>query len=291
MMEEERESVCPLCKDRRNSIFDVRQFQGYEIKNRLCQNCGLVFQFPHLSQSELDEFYKREYRLVAQGDEGPTAKDLATQRGRAASLLGFSKKHISSVYRHLDIGSSAGILLQAFQETFAVQAVGVEPGEAYRAFSQRLNLRVFPSLEHLKAANEAQFDLVSVAHVLEHMIDPVDFLQDLRQNHLSPDGWLLVEVPNLYAHDSFEVAHMIAFSSHTLVQVLHKAGFEVVSLQKHGRPRSQLIPLYLTVLGRPGSGEEMSFRPEHCVREKRRVGMFYRRIITRLFPSMAWRKV
>jgi len=77
-------------------------------------------------------------------------------------------------------------------------------------------LTVYPSLDDLGQADGGRFDLVSMAHVLEHIPNPVEYLSDLRERYLTPDGWLLIEVPNLYAHDSFEIAHSIAFSSHTL---------------------------------------------------------------------------
>ncbi len=96
-----------------------------------------------------------------------------------------------------------------------------------------------------------RFDLISLAHVLEHIANPVQYLAGLRQNWLTEEGSLLVEVPNLYCHDSFEVAHLVAYSPHSLTQTLQQAGFEIVVFVQHGRPRSSILPLYLTVLARP----------------------------------------
>ena len=101
---------------------------------------------------------------------------------------------------------------------------------------------------------------------------------------LEPDGWLLLEVPNLYAHDCFEVAHLISFSAHTLTQVVQKAGFRVIQLRAHGLPRSRLIPLYLTLLAQPDSSTQYSLKPDHLVRLKRQFGFFRRRLAERLSP-------
>jgi 2-polyprenyl-3-methyl-5-hydroxy-6-metoxy-1,4-benzoquinol methylase len=279
---------CPLCRSTQSNIFDRRDFRGQSVINRLCRRCGLVYQSPRMRDDELAAFYEQEYRQVYQGGADPTQKDLSVQSGRAKSLLSFVNGRVEKSSRHLDIGCSAGILLQQFQIRYHCQSVGVEPGEAYRSYAQSQGFCIYPSLTALEAAGELPFDFISLAHVLEHWSDPIGYLTRLGQRCLSPDGWLLLEVPNLYAHDCFEIAHLISFSVHTLRQTLTQAGFEVVACQKHGRPRSALLPLYLTVLARPHSCTTNPLIPEHAVRLKRWLGMAGRRIIERLFPRQAW---
>lgn len=282
---------CPLCGSTGSAPFDRRTFHGEVVTNRVCTRCGLVFQSPRKSDPELAEFYEAEYRRLYQGSEGPNPEDLAVQAGRARALLDFTKPLVERVERHLDIGCSAGLLLQNFQNAYHGQAMGVEPGAAYRAYAQAQGLKVYPSLDELRACGEETFDLVSLAHVLEHIPDPVGYLAAVCQQLLAEDGRLLVEVPNLYAHDSFEVAHLVAYSPQTLCQVLQKAGFEILAIQSHGRPRSALIPLYLTALARPSKpGQIFRLRPERGVRLKRRMGLFHRRLLARLLPGLAWRK-
>jgi flavin-dependent dehydrogenase len=75
-----------------------------------------------------------------------------------------------------------------------------------------------------------------------------------------------------------------------LTQTLEKAGFDIVQLEKHGRPRSKLLPLYITVLARslPGALRTWKLLPEKRVALKRQAGMFQRRFLERLFPKQAW---
>ncbi len=282
-------SSCPLCGSEHSAPFDRRTFRRQPVVNRLCQSCGLVYQSPRMDDAELTVFYEAEYRQLYQGGEGPDAKDLSVQSRRAAALLAFSKDRLSPVKRHLDIGCSAGLLLQHFQGAYNCQSLGVEPGTAYRQYARNQGLTVYASLDEVKGQEMERFDLVSMAHVLEHLPDPVGYLEGLRKDLLEPEGWLLVEVPNLYAHDSFEVAHTVSYSAHTLRQTLGKAGFEIIALEAHGRPRSRLLPLYLTALARPFE-KSSSFRvqPERMVRLKRWWGMSRRRVLTRLFPRQAW---
>jgi SAM-dependent methyltransferase len=282
-------SSCPLCKAEQNALFDRRLFRGLPVFNRICQNCGLVFQSPRMTDVERAAFYAAEYRQLYQGGEEPDAKDLAVQGRRAESLLAFCQGRLPNVGRYLDIGSSAGLLLQSFQQAFDCQVVGVEPGEAYREFARQNGLVVVASLDELEQARLRRFDLISLAHVLEHLPDPLDYLANLRESFLEPDGWLLVEVPNLYAHDSFEVAHLVSFSAHTLRQVLSKAGFDIVALEPHGRPRSRLLPLYITALARPAkTTTALQVEPEGGVCLKRWWGMARRWLLSRFFPRLAW---
>jgi hypothetical protein len=179
------------------------------------------------------------------------------------------------------------MLLEQFQSVYGCQPTGIEPGSDYRSYAQGLGLTIYPTLDALRATRPAQFDLISMAHVLEHLPNPVEYLVDLRQELLAPHGRLLVEVPNLYAHDSFEVAHLVAFSRLTLTQVLKKAGYEIIAYLEHGRPRSRIIPLYISLLAQPTTAS-YHLVPERGVRQKRRWGLFHRRLVSRLLPRLAW---
>lgn len=278
---------CPLCNSNQSSLFDQRTFRNQTVTNRLCSNCGLVFQSPRMSDEELATFYEQEYRQIYQGKPEPSQRDLAIQRQRAESLLSFARGHLSGVNRHLDIGCSAGLLLEQFHSIYQCQPTGIEPGNEYRSYAQGRGLTVYPSLDALSAARLPHFDLISMAHVLEHLPNPVEYLEVLRRDLLAPEGRLLVEVPNLYAHDSFEIAHLVAFSRHTLTQVLKKAGYETIAVLEHGRPRSRIIPLYITLLAQPAPN---SFRlvPERGVGQKRKWGLLHRRLVSRLLPRLAW---
>jgi 2-polyprenyl-3-methyl-5-hydroxy-6-metoxy-1,4-benzoquinol methylase len=285
----ENVTYCPLCGSPRQKLFDRRKFKEHPVINQLCLNCGLVFQSPRMSPTELDSFYQQEYRLLYQGSQGPSPKDLAVQRGRAQALLRLAQGNVNHISRHLDIGCSAGLLLQAFSRAYGCLPVGVEPGDAYREYAVGQGITVYPSIETLQEAGEGRFDLVSLAHVLEHLANPVEYLTDLRSRWLTQGGYLLVEVPNLYCHDSFEVAHLVSYSPMTLTQTLQQAGYRVLHLWTHGRPRSRLLPLYTTVLASPQAESQLrQVQPEHWVEIKRTYGLLHRNLLSRLFPHQAW---
>jgi 2-polyprenyl-3-methyl-5-hydroxy-6-metoxy-1,4-benzoquinol methylase len=280
---------CVLCGHHQSSLFDERMFRGVPITNRLCSHCGLVFQSPRPSDQDLQKFYEEEYRQVYQGDSGPSQKDLFIQRGRADSLLAFVRNQDIEPKLHLDIGCSAGLLLSKFQEAFQTLPCGIEPGKAYREYAKSQGLEVFSSIEELGKNRSERFDLISLAHVLEHISEPVQYLSSLREKWLTMDGNLLVEVPNLYGHDCFEIAHLVSYSIHTLKQTLQQAGYAIQATQVHGRPRSQILHLYLTILAKPSEiSPPINPIPERNVKLKRKMGILKRQILTQLSPQKAW---
>jgi trans-aconitate methyltransferase len=192
--------------------------------------------------------------------------------------------------RVLDIGASTGTLLNKMRDRFGSEVFGVEPGDAYRAFAKHRGIEMLPSLDALLASKDEKFDLISMSHVLEHLPDPVNELIKIRTELLDGEGCLLVEVPNFYAHDSYELAHLTCFTPHTLRELLNQAGFRVVFMKKHGVPRSELLNLYLTVLAKASleSEESHPVKKENLVGAKRKLGLLYRRLIQKLFPHKAW---
>ena len=163
---------CPLCASSKNLPFDRREFRGSPVENRICVECGLVFQSPRMNSKEMNVYYQAEYRRTYQGTEGPTDHDLAVQTARAQSLFGFFHPYISNLDRFLDIGCSAGMYMQHVKDQFGCQSVGIEPGDAYRTYAQGLGLTIYPTLDELEHAGEKRFNMISMAHVLEHLPDP-----------------------------------------------------------------------------------------------------------------------
>ena len=284
---------CPLCQIglERRSLFERINDGGAQLQYQLCDRCGLVFQSPRMNEAALDRFYVEQYRQMVQASEGPTEKDLRVQAGRARAMLRFIRRDVSAIGRHLDIGSSAGALLVEFRAKYACESVGIEPGDAYRNFTEHKGLRVYPDLESMESQDESSFDMVSMSHVLEHFPDPLTYLKHLRATWMASGGMLLIEVPNLFGHQAFEFSHLAAYSAATLKAMLEQAGFEVLRMRAHGQPRSRLIPLYLTALARSRNAVAPSgriFSTGRGVRWRRRLGMIWRRLATKMFPRLAW---
>jgi 2-polyprenyl-3-methyl-5-hydroxy-6-metoxy-1,4-benzoquinol methylase len=284
---------CLLCgsESEMHANFETNHSNVGEDRYLICERCGLVFQSPRLSEENLNAFYASQYRSLVQGSEEPIEKDLRIQNARAKHLLGFVDRRISGISSCLDIGSSTGILLKKFKEKYGCEVLGIEPGDAYRTFSQNLGIPAKERLEALEKEREGAFDLITMAHALEHLADPISTLRDLKARWLSPEGYLLVEIPNLYGHHALELAHLTAFSSATLKLLLQQAGFETLRVQTHGKPRSLLIPLYITALAKAGTdgGQKRPIQSNiKWIRLRRKLGMFWNKFTSKFFTRWAW---
>jgi len=282
---------CLLCGSNNQKIFTRVESMGFPLVYYQCQRCGLIFQSPEESRAAEPDFYAHTYRKLYQATEEPTEKDLQVQARRAGRFIQLLRSRTSLRPRRvLDIGASTGVLLQSFHETFDCEVTGVEPGEAYRKYAEGKGLTMFPSLDDLIAVNPEKFELVSLSHVLEHLLDPVGTLRTIRHALIAEDGLLLVQVPNFYAHDSYELAHITCLTPHTLQEMVRQAGFQVVSLICSGMPRSKLLNLYLTLIAEPLPIEypTPSIKKDRLVALKRRMGFLYRRVMQKFFPHKAW---
>lgn len=282
--------TCPLCHSDQSEHFDTLMVEAQAIEYRLCGRCGMVFQNAGWKKEELSDFYAKEYRKLVEGEDQVSDKNRAIEETRARLLVSWLKAQgVSAVKRHMDIGASTGALIHHTQVDFGAQVLGVELSNSHRAFAESRGLPMLPSLDALEARGGERFDLITLIHVLEHLPDPVQTLTELRERWLASDGAFLLEVPNLFIHNSYEIAHLHAFSRHTLLETLRLAGYRVDAVRVHGQPRSKVLGLYITVLARPVAAPlDASVRPEGNVRLKRRLGMARRRLLERLLPGQAW---
>ena len=250
--------ACPCCGNGQFVLFTHWLDVAHEatLDYQFCQSCGLVFMSPQFTEEDLNTFYARRYWSLYTGDARPKEADRTAQRERARHLSQIIQTHIPHIMSHLDIGCSAGELLLTMRQVQPnLVSAGVELSEAHRDWCIERGLAVYSSIEQLQAthASPQRFDLISLSHVLEHIPEPVEFLKTLSRDVLAPGGHILIEVPNLFGHVSFEIAHVLCFYQKTLVDVLGQAGYRVIWSQEHSVPRnrrkeSRYLQKYITVI-------------------------------------------
>jgi 2-polyprenyl-3-methyl-5-hydroxy-6-metoxy-1,4-benzoquinol methylase len=220
----------------------VCTLQTHPIKR--CRQCGLVYIYPPPKPEEIRNLYStyhedtKQLHLCSSGEQQLFSEilDMVQSRVPAGALL--------------DVGASYGYFLHAArQRGFAVK--GVELADEPAAYARTtLNLDVANGqLEDLRIPN-AEFDVVTLLNVLEHLTDPYRTLcESIRI--MKPGGVIAIVVPNLnfgYALLSvpavlnklismgitvsvFDVpAHLFLFTPQTLSCMLRDAGFTDISI-------------------------------------------------------------
>lgn len=178
-----------------------------------CPLCETVFQTERMEDDQLNEWYScGEYRRIC-GD--PAAID-ADELERAVRL----SVNAGEWRSHLDIGSSRGCLLENIGA--AIQ-VGVEPNEKYNKNPAAVIVPIIPP--------SGSFHLVTMIHVLEHMIDPVKELNTVA-NTLDADGEIWVEVPSKDSPGGpLRLAHLYYFSERSMEALAIQARLRIADIK------------------------------------------------------------
>lgn len=230
------ESACPACRGTRAyTVTDRDGKTGEPLHVIACADCGLGRIDPLPTEEILAHWYKKEYRQEYKQSTRPSRRHVLRASRLAMQRFEWLRKrrpewHIQSA---LDIGASSGEFLYLLR-MLGIDALGIEPHQGYAQHAQTdLRLQILPGTlaENTAALHDKRFDLISMFHVLEHMLDPVLTLKTLG-TFLKSDGILYVEVPNAGRSSSpnnmFFRAHTLYFTCQSMQSIAQAAGFEVV---------------------------------------------------------------
>ncbi|MEH6632303.1 MAG: class I SAM-dependent methyltransferase [Halopseudomonas aestusnigri] len=245
--------LCPACehqllKDQQAYMGESTNFLPLIIKN--CSHCGLGLADPMPTPSDLDEYYNGQYwtdpGLPFTSQFYPTTYVLAQSRWNQIKLLLEKSTEDSSALKILDIGAGHSFF-GAIASKSSIMVDGgyhaVEPDENYRETAQKhwtstkCHSYFYSSLEQV----HDQFDLITISHVLEHVIDPVDFITNIT-TYLKPNGFLFIEIPHRddrFKEDVFP--HLLFFTKDALSALLTTCGLSPVSVEIRGVEASSSV--------------------------------------------------
>ena len=145
--------------------------------------------------------------------------------------------------KFLDIGANDGLCMwEASRRGFEV--FGCEPNKFALEEAKKYNLKILAStfeegFEELK--KYAPFELITMFHVLEHMVSPLETLIKIRGLMVPDSSWLVIEVPDIkspisriYRWEDLRInqEHLYYFDKHSLLLLLSQAGFKPVFLRR-----------------------------------------------------------
>jgi len=219
-----------------------------------CLNCDVIFQHPlnnlHLSQLYENEYFNKESRFTDQFINWHA-------RDNSQRVLGLIKKFRSSGAL-LDIGAAYGQFLQVARDN-GFQVSGIEPNkESVRIAKEKFNLNLQQGFFDKNYHNQEQFDVITNFHVIEHVLDPLEFVRTIR-NDLKNGGIAVFETPNTCSINFFMTRkkniyilpneHIFLFSPKSLGYLLKENGLKVIYQKRtgifwHKRPKSLAGKIY-----------------------------------------------
>ncbi|HOQ05882.1 MAG TPA: class I SAM-dependent methyltransferase [Anaerohalosphaeraceae bacterium] len=159
----------------------------------------------------------------------------------------------------LDVGCGNGAFLYSLRQKTNCQVFGIELSEkAVESAKVCYGLNVFCGTVEGYQAEENAFDLITAWSVLEHVPDPMGFLQ-IVSRMVKPGGWFCIKTPNVrslnaclfrdkwYALDS--PRHLFLFSPRTIRCYFQQNGLDVQSILYDGSSKTTLCSLQYVFYG------------------------------------------
>ncbi len=163
-------------------------------------------------------------------------------------LLSLLPDHVK-IDNALDVGCGVGKTGELLKTDFGVQnVVGIELQSEIAQKAENVLDKVYniSADAEILPFKEKQFDLILMADVLEHLVDPWNTLERYR-SFLKPDGYLLASIPNvqhfktlfkLFAGrweykdgGTLDKTHLRFFTYRSIKQMFHNAGFERIVIK------------------------------------------------------------
>lgn len=200
-----------------------------------CATCGVRWTFLP-EDIRWEDLYRDEVYAVVDNRDSIFEKIIFSE---ARKVLGKAKSIVPNAKRLLDFGSGKGQFL-AVAKVLGWDGLGIET-EAQRAHFAReiYGVHVLSDLYSQGKIKSGDYDLITLNHVLEHLPNPMNLLQELLQQNLAPGGAIYLEVPRA---DSWQAKiagpnwmhwdipkHLTHWNCPTLEAELKKIGVSIIA--------------------------------------------------------------
>ncbi len=207
-----------------------------------CKSCGFIFAYPMPPVEKLTE-YNARYFDSAHGGQiqkiTATAFFSGVARLRVKYITDFLVTRSIKINKILEIGPGPGYFARNWVEKYPeTKYYAIETDDTCHNSLKSIGV-------HLVDVNNNEqvpetMDMVVMAHVLEHISDPQDFLK-MTTSNLKKGGVLFIEVPcNDWEHKTFDEPHLLFFDKGPLHYLLNSLGFEQIKVSYHGEEITKL---------------------------------------------------
>lgn len=232
---------CPICVAIEDKALPSHKYPcGMNIIQ--CHICSFTYSMQVLNPECDKQYYSSTsaYDIYLRLKNHPLYQKL--EQTKAQYIVQVANQFTEKKGMMLDIGSGTGsLVLEAKNEGW--NATGIEANPTFIEESLNKNLKIIQGFfpEAMQEIDLHSYNFISMLDVLEHLVNPVEFLRLVKQ-YLSSAGILLIQVPNLNSllirldgekNNNFCIGHWSYFTPATLDKVLQQVGFEQIFLETY----------------------------------------------------------
>ena len=196
-----------------------------------CEECGLVFTNPRLSEDVVNKFYD-EY-LSNKYDGYIHTYDERYRESVFKDYLNELKSNIkldTDTINALDIGCASGAMLKVMGGN-GFTPYGIEVSSIAGKKAQEYGeVYIGDVIEGLDSMSDASYGIVTLIDSIEHFKSPYMVMKKVYEK-LVVGGHVLIETPNAEAEKDEMSRHFYLFSKETITQLLKSIGFRDVRVE------------------------------------------------------------
>ena len=225
--------ACRVCHASREAAKEERLVVTADHTIFPCASCGIYQTFPLPKNTAA--FYQESYYSRQKSRRFVRVLEYGIKWFRLERTLDIRRRYPRG--RILDIGCGRGLMLYYLRKLFSWEIQGTQISQTAHAYATTvLGVPVFLGDLSDMPRPTAPFTVVTLYHVLEHLMDPVRYLQMIHE-HLASQGALVIEVPNASSWMAritrehwmgWDIPyHTFHFSPSSLIRLLDQLGFQV----------------------------------------------------------------
>jgi len=204
-----------------------------------CNNCTYLQLFPIPTKEELKKYNDENLQDKNIEYFGTISDHRKKSLEDTTRRVCFLKKHVKKKSKILEIGSGHGFFLEAMRKE-GYDVTGVEISKEKKKILKKVtNIEILDINIGEQTPDIKKVDVIVLFHVLEHIDDPIKFLENLKKL-LKKDGMVIIEVPNsddhllqniAYQKWYWQLAHISYFNPKTLKKSLKIAKYKKIKIQ------------------------------------------------------------
>lgn len=231
---------CNCCKQKTKTMFSLNfndiigMADEYVQEVSMCEKCGFIFTANPFEQSLLDNRYKRNSKFEFD-DESYILDEAQDYKIRSHRQYQFIERTvgIDKFKSIIEVGAASGYNLSLYKNQCI--SLGIEPSETNCKNARRIyGVELYPNTfeEYIKENSETKFDMIFLSMVLEHIVNPYDFLEACSSIN---NQYMFIEVPTLdykwvdEPYGIFCEEHVNLFTLESLQKIMRKCGYKLIN--------------------------------------------------------------